>query len=381
MQPYRLWSPSATSHVLLAACREDETAWEIETSDGSIRGRFTAELIRCLRRADLKRATYKELMHQMEKFEGQTPHCGGTKSDTQIFSQNYATTSPHSVLLMPQTQPNPDVPNSKSSEQFWVPMGSIYGVVKGTKFSASSSDGDFLGTFVAVDVETDKTILVGEMEPPVNIPSGSRAVVSAWENDMMVQRIYTDGHFPYTAELFRGPRIGPPRRFVKTDSPERADIIVRSEKEENQEILVKTCTPTMRKCRPPEMRLVLSPTLPDAMNAIAHFTSCLELTQTKNTHRINGFRLEMYLLGGDFPELKPLDLNANMINAGEVKFTSNEDAMYGFRMCNTSGLDLFPYLFYFDPERHTVEVRTAAQRFFIVCRVQFHSSAMVFAPG
>jgi hypothetical protein len=300
----------------------------------------------------------------MEKFEGQTPHCGGTKSDTLIFSQN-PTTSPHYVPLTPRTQPNPDVP-SKSSEQFWVSMGSMR-VVNGTKFSAYSPDDDFLCTFVVVDVEVDKTILVGEMEPPVNIPSGSQAVVSDWGNGMMIQRVYTAGHFPHTAELFRKPRTGPPRRFVKTDSPERADIIVRSEKEENQEILVKTCTPTMRKCSPPEMRLALSPTLPDAMDAIAHFTSCLELTQAKHTHRISGFKLEMYLLGGEFPECKPLDLNANMISAGEVQFTSNDDAMYGFRMCNTSGLDLFPYLFYFDPERYTVEVSTAAQRFSIAC--------------
>jgi hypothetical protein len=47
-----------------------------------------------------------------------------------------------------------------------------------------------------------------------------------------------------------------------------------------------------------------------------------------------------------------------MIKDDAVQLTSEVGARYGFRIHNMSDEDLFPYLFYFDPETYTVQVRT-----------------------
>jgi hypothetical protein len=47
-----------------------------------------------------------------------------------------------------------------------------------------------------------------------------------------------------------------------------------------------------------------------------------------------------------------------MIKDGAVGLTSEVGAQYGFTIRNSSGEDLFPYLFYFDPETCTIQVRT-----------------------
>jgi hypothetical protein len=47
-----------------------------------------------------------------------------------------------------------------------------------------------------------------------------------------------------------------------------------------------------------------------------------------------------------------------LIKDGVVGLTSEVGAQYGFTIRNTSEGDLFPYLFYFDPETYTIKVRT-----------------------
>jgi hypothetical protein len=46
-----------------------------------------------------------------------------------------------------------------------------------------------------------------------------------------------------------------------------------------------------------------------------------------------------------------------MVENGEARFASEVGAKYGFTIRNTSSEDLFPYLFYFDPDAYTIQVR------------------------
>jgi hypothetical protein len=50
-----------------------------------------------------------------------------------------------------------------------------------------------------------------------------------------------------------------------------------------------------------------------------------------------------------------------MIKDGEVRLTSEVGAQYGFTIRNNSDEELFPYLFYFDPETYTIQVRTTVR--------------------
>jgi hypothetical protein len=66
----------------------------------------------------------------------------------------------------------------------------------------------------------------------------------------------------------------------------------------------------------------------------------------------------MHPLVGEYPCCTPDLQIGNMIRDGAVQVTSKAGAKYGFTIRNTSHKDLFPYLFYFDPQTYTIQVRT-----------------------
>jgi hypothetical protein len=71
------------------------------------------------------------------------------------------------------------------------------------------------------------------------------------------------------------------------------------------------------------------------------------------------FALEMHRLHGDYPHRTPSE---NIVKNGEVQVASNAHAKYGFTIRNTSSVNLFPYLFYFDPDEYTIRVSSVARR-------------------
>ncbi|KAJ7904792.1 caspase domain-containing protein [Mycena leptocephala] len=358
-QSYHMWSPFTESWVLLAACRADEIAREIEYR-GVRRGRFTECLIRLLRWASLTTTTYTELMDRMEEWwddPNQHPHCGG-RTNRLIFDGNCPATGrglPLTVQDVPKGSPT--IPNS--SQFFSVAMGVMEGVVPGTEFSAYDANNNFLCTFVAQSVEVAHTNVVAKMErdqPSVLIPHGSRAVVSDWKNDVMVLCVHTPADFRHTAHLF--PKIsntGRMPRFVAA-SPEGAHFIVRCEE---AEIVIEPCKDTTIRKAQPEMRFPLgNPAhLPDAMDGVAHFNYFLERSNKKDP-LMGGFSLEMHRLLGEYPARYPdtsVGQNGNMVIDGAVRFASEEGARYGFTMRNMSYEDLYPYLFYFNPETFIIQ--------------------------
>ncbi|KAF7356014.1 Metacaspase-7 [Mycena venus] len=171
----------------------------------------------------------------------------------------------------------------------------------------------------------------------------------------MTLLVHTPIDFPYTTDLFRTTSSTLPPRYAQAHSIREAHIILRSE---GNEIVIEPRTPTMRKCYD-ETRLPLgNPThLPAALDGVAHFIYLLDCYNEASPLR--GIALEMHRLLGDFPHRRP-DLSVghdgNMVKGGAVLFASEEGAKYGFTIRNTSPEDLFPYLFYFDPEDFTVQL-------------------------
>jgi hypothetical protein len=83
----------------------------------------------------------------------------------------------------------------------------------------------------------------------------------------------------------------------------------------------------------------------------------------------------MHRLLGEYPFCGP---DGNMIKDGEVQFTLKDGAKYGFTIRNTSNVDLFPYLFYFDLETYTIKVSTIVHvwpRVLILVRQSWYSPA------
>ncbi|KAF7365683.1 hypothetical protein MVEN_00442000 [Mycena venus] len=355
---HSIWRPTATSHVLLAACRSGELAKEAKYEDG-YHGRFTINLISLLRWAPIEHFTYEELMRQMPQWVDQTPHYGGNGTDTLIFQGNYPKTNQRSVLLIPPA-PDPEVvpkPKPDSSMLFRVNMGTLEGVVHGTEFSAHDMDNNFLCKFVAESVLVDHSILVSNAMVPILIPRGSRAVVSNWRNKAMILRVYIPADFPYTDLLFPSSQAVRLPRFVEAPSLEGAHIALRID-QTSDEVVITSRTPTMLKVQG-ERRFPLEGKpahLRDALDGVAHFNFFLDRANAEDP--IQGFALEMHRLMGEYPHRVPdtsVGMNGNMVEDGTVRFVSEEGAKYGFTIRNDSPVNLFPYLFYFDPETFTIQ--------------------------
>ncbi|KAJ7905991.1 caspase domain-containing protein [Mycena leptocephala] len=330
VQSYRMWTESSSSYVLLAACRAGETAREVQYLDGTYHGRFTTHLVSLLQQIPLKSATFAELLNLIPKnWPGQKPYCGGARSNRLIFDGNYPAAGRCSVLLTPQKSPR--FKGASSSQFFRVEMGTVEGVVPGTEFSAYDQKSNYLCTFTAQSVRVGETILVWKPEkdqPPVDIPPWSRAV----------RAIPDDRHRA-------------PANFVPAPSLEEAHIVVRSD---DDEIVIEPRTSTVLAGLPkPGFALGDPAHLHHAIDGVAHFSYFLDCAN--ETDRLDGVELEMHRLRGEYPCCTPDLQVGDMIKDGEVRLTSEVGAKYGFTIRNMSDEDLFPYLFYFDPETYTIQ--------------------------
>jgi len=64
--------------------------------------------------------------------------------------------------------------------------------------------------------------------------------------------------------------------------------------------------------------------------------------------------IEMHRIEGDYPFRMPRADSGNMIHGNSAGIPSSVDKTYGFTISNDSDLDLFPYLFYFDPLHYSI---------------------------
>ncbi|KAJ7321906.1 hypothetical protein DFH08DRAFT_712504, partial [Mycena albidolilacea] len=347
---YSTWSPSATSHVLLAACRQDETAREFRYDDNSlIHGRFTKQLITWLRRVPLENTTYAELLNHLPVWPGQTPQCGGSKRDRLVFNRNYPRIRRRGLALTPHTS-DAGIPGL-----FRVNIGTAEGVVPETEFSIHAGDNSALCTLVAHSVRNEHAILGTKHKQPVTIPEGSHAVVLDWKNNAMVLHVHLPPDFPYMSDLFPTTDVTHlPKgyRYVQAQSLETADILVRAK---GQEIIIKSLTSTMIECQCETGFSLNGNTahLPMVIDGIAHFNYFLE--RHNRSDLFEDVALEMHRLMGWYPGRIPDRTVGNMVVNNEVHFSVQADARYGFTIQNLSPEDLFPYLFFFDPDEYTIK--------------------------
>ncbi|VDB96089.1 unnamed protein product [Peniophora sp. CBMAI 1063] len=119
--------PSAVdSHVLLAACRDTEVAYE---SNG--RGFFTSKLIAALQTHSVEHTTYDSLMQNLADIPGQSPFCLGDHSGRILFDAHVA----HDRRAMYRV----DISGSIGIVVVWA--GSLHGVTPNTEFSVYTSRG------------------------------------------------------------------------------------------------------------------------------------------------------------------------------------------------------------------------------------------------
>ncbi|KAJ7730015.1 caspase domain-containing protein [Mycena maculata] len=365
-QNFRMWSPTARSHLLLAACGQHETAREIKHNDDVlVHGLFTRALISWLRRLRLENTTYVELLNRLPTWSGQTPSCGGIRRHRLIFDGNYPVTGQRAFPLVAHT-----LADNNILQSWRVDIGSVEGVVPETEFTVYDPDAKDkeLCTLIAHSVEIGRTILVTKDNKPLvtkdgqplTLPDQSRVMVTAWNNDAMILHVYTPDDFPYTTELFptldiiRQPKG---RKYVQASSVADADI---SMHKDGDKTVIEHLTSTILECHSQTRFLLHNPAhLPKVADGIAHFKYFLERHHGETP--LTGISLEMHRLMGEFPQRKPVPTagprgDGNLVANNAAAIVSTPGAKYGFTIRNTSIDNFFPYLFYFDPEEYTIEL-------------------------
>ena len=185
-----LYHPDISSHILLAATRQDELAWE-QSISGVTSGLFTSRLLEKLEKIDLPRTSYISLMSDVGPFEVkcgeaksffQNPQLEGKKENQQrvLFNGKALGVDKRLILMTKNGQTN------LGSSRWRLEAGTMHGVSVGTEFTVRrdqfySSSFEPLGQVVAVEVHGVWSI-VEPKEEGFAPPPDCYAVVSSWAN-------------------------------------------------------------------------------------------------------------------------------------------------------------------------------------------------------
>ncbi|KAJ7926155.1 caspase domain-containing protein [Mycena leptocephala] len=338
------------SHVLLAACRDDQIATEILINN-IWRGRFTESLVYALRNITLEKTTYLDLMEFVRRWTEQDPQVEGKHKDRFLFDGKYPPIRKKALPLTEFEIKEPIEGRShvtSSSKSFVIEMGNIGGVVNGTEFLVRDNDNNTICFLSAHAVDLNHSILVNakdKNETLPEIPDGSTVTVSDWKNDGMIMKIYlaNDVNPSITSVLFPQRHLDSPqlrslptsRKFVQADSQTDADIELKGPSP-NGVFVVERLRGIIKDHAPAAAKFVLTADkyyrLPDIMDAIAQFNYLLR----RGTERLTKVMLEMH-------------------NIFVEKIAKVERNKYGFTLSNGSEYDLFPFVFYFDPAEYVIQ--------------------------
>ncbi|KAJ7767940.1 caspase domain-containing protein [Mycena maculata] len=367
---HRLWAPFTASFVLLAACSRDEQAMESQCH-----GNFTCRLVDALRKADFKDTTPFELIEGLKLAREQKPVCVGANQHRLLFNPTeYPSIGARRVLKQKV---------SDGFQSFTASIGEAEGVCTETKFKVYDPQNNQLCTIIPRTVENHQAVFIFDKtvkpsnssiklrnDGTVEIPEGSRVVVENFNNPSMTLDVYTSSNFAHNTAL----KFHAAQKYKQAHSPEKAHIRLRSH---GPDIIIvdrlALATPmlqnTMQKQsndtsvfqseEEEETRFSMAGLdLPQTFNAIAHFHYHLRhhngdvLHLPNNGNVLPGFALEMFRLQGEYPNTTPD--GSNVIDGPGVQLLLKEGAQYGFKMRNSSHVDLFPYLFSFDPDTYKI---------------------------
>ncbi|KAJ7772893.1 caspase domain-containing protein [Mycena maculata] len=334
------------SHVLLAACRQQQRARECISAAGKPCGFFTDALIKELRGIGPNRVTYADLLELLPTLPDQHPQCEGAHKDRFIFDIGSPRHDPKTCALV-----------LKEDGTLEVDIGTLHGVVVGTQFIPESDtrrkkEPDRV--LVAVSVNLDSSILIPIVPMKDSaFPEGTRLVVSDWKNEatMMKVYVYTSEDLPLATSDLSVQRLRP--GFLVVESLNNADLAVRRASEE--EISLTRLDARISRYVMQDVKLTVPiRNLPYVLDAVAQFNYFLG--------RHNGsdplgseVKLEMYNLSGEYGFRVPNPEVGNLVVDNEVRFQLDTQAKYGFAISNYSQHDLFPYLFYFDPATYSID--------------------------
>ncbi|KZT70667.1 hypothetical protein DAEQUDRAFT_764535 [Daedalea quercina L-15889] len=378
--------PTMRSHVLLAACREDEKARENIVHDGGTevaRGMFTYHLLAYLRRAYEEahappQITYARLMEALldpeniklcgASFIGQNPLCEGKNRDRLLFSTSEVAGEATSFPLRYDNR----------TRTLYVVGGHANGVVEGTEFTVQLALTDQIDGLVRSRdiVLVVKTVYATEcvvrhdqitdLSPYVEALKKARAIISTWNS--IVMKVRTPTPLPAQAAF----------KYEKATPKGSGYYDLSLQELSNCRILTRSDPLTFRYAER-EMTIPGRSLQPDEiLDAVAHWNFHLyrfndrvggsqELRPQVGLHLLEtasgtGLRPLLSQVGEDlFGSAPAEDVRGCPLSTYTVPVKVKEARIhdltkyYGLTLINTSAYDLYPYVFYFDPSTYGIQ--------------------------
>ncbi|KAH9923545.1 caspase domain-containing protein [Fomitopsis serialis] len=349
MAPTGFLYKAMQSHVLMAACRPDEQALEASRVPEP-HGAFTLNLLKTLRSQNLAELTYARLI-ELVQLRHQHPQCEGINKDRVLFNATKLLDRSRSFRVTKQ----------KLDGALSIQAGSIHGVVEGTEFVVETSYGTSIDTvqnvvFTATHVEALQSILV--CKPPATLPEALRdfrVVVSKWNSSTMKARF----HYPVGSHCSV---VGP---------NDYSDVAVHLGTGIGWQL--ERCDPLVARHASRVLNIPRGD-VSETLDAVARFNFYLyrhhPQAPFKRELAIELRKLEVVPGSGLRPLLQPIgdnyfsslaekvvcaqDSSFNVDSVQEAIITDMEP-YYGLTLVNDTEHDLFPYVFYFDPNDYSVQ--------------------------
>ncbi|ETW80067.1 hypothetical protein HETIRDRAFT_477650 [Heterobasidion irregulare TC 32-1] len=357
-----------SSHILLAACRQEEQAFEDLGSAHSV-GLFTSILLKKLQNVAKDCTTYRGLFDQVnaamvEYFDKDTdiqhPQCEGNNKDRVFLDGKSVDGDIKTFNLV-----------DRSGGTYRIDAGSVLGVAPGSEFIVEVRAGESLarkklGILVAQEVSALSSVLSrrsGDLH--FDIPTSATAFFSNFAHRDSILNVFFNGEqglLSHPADSPTGTRRGrwsTGCTFIQVFTPAEADVIVTQKPdgftfERRDPLILNYADPTVS-IKFPQDRL------PTALNAIAHFKYHLgrhhnsdALQTVSGLSEDGGVKMEIY-------RLKPQSIcvlipgGDNLLTNNHARLVFEKDAEYGIAIVNESTTALFPYLFYFDPSEYSIK--------------------------
>ncbi|KAJ6541004.1 hypothetical protein DFH09DRAFT_1394922 [Mycena vulgaris] len=334
-----------SSHILLAACAEEEGACEVR-KQGIYYGVFTAALTHALRQLgeDFRYTTYSALVDSL-KVPAQHPQCDGQLANCYLFSPR--TTPAMSVFRVTPNQ----------SGGFRVAAGEAHGVVKGTemKIYGDTCARIELGVLVCHEVgPVSSTLRTGTGTMAV-IPANSWAGVHRWNTGSL--KIHTRApesinFLDRTSEyrLILAPPHSHAHLTLRSTGPDRPIVV---ERPGGNRLLAEYAA----QCLIPSIPRDIS--TPAVLSKIAHFHYHLgrqkpPAMQLDSVVVSKMVKLKLYRMA---PNSYRVDDKKNLFkkNVAHLDIAETEVAHYSIEILNKTHSGLYAYLFSFDPSNYAIE--------------------------
>ncbi|KAH6901438.1 hypothetical protein BKA70DRAFT_1197075 [Coprinopsis sp. MPI-PUGE-AT-0042] len=332
---------SIETHILLAACKPEEVAYEFQG-----KGQFTAALLSALRSLDVSSTTYLELISRLKVLPYQNPQCEG-KVDRLLFSNDLRSMKGYFTATL------------ELKSQLQVEAGTIHGITADAVFDIWTGlpaiSGPPLYTCNATKVTALRTTLNwrGDLEPPQTFIAKPQKAAKPTLNYHASEEYKTilspllDKHQAENLAF----------RLVETKR-ELADVSLSTISEScSYEILAPE--ESDHRCEPKELDLD-NVDVWDLMKSIAFYYDRLRhdnllplnIKPIGNQAKLfmSMFNVEVYRLEDKYGSMEIVSENLNHPGKGVHIFIDgdDDDSIYGFKITNTSTFNVYPHLFYFN---------------------------------